>query len=313
MNEEVLVTPLLKWAGGKSRLAPRIALALAAGLAAGGDGEGLNAGTAYVEPFCGSLAVYLYLRSRFGIGTMGPAPLLCDTNRRVVAFHQAVRDTPYDVLEELGRLPADGSYREAYNTVRTAFNEGMNGGARHAARMLWLNKACFNGLFRENKKGMFNVPVGRYERLSLPSADQVYQVSRLLEGTRLEALDFPASLRLAREGWWIPGTETWGERKIQKVVYCDPPYVPLSETASFTGYAAGGFGLEDQAVLGRELVQTARAGAVVVLSQADLPAVTDKDGLFAGLEVVDRFEVQRSISRGARGKAGEVLMRAVGS
>lgn len=261
--------PLLKWAGGKARLAPSISLAL------GKTCEGT-----YFEPFVGSGAVYLHLKAERKIGKA----VLSDANAKLVEVHRAVRDRVDDVLKALDRMPRK-DYRDHYYDVREAYNEGPWDGPEHAARFLWLNRAGFNGLYRENRKGKFNVPVGRYARLSIPSPDHFRQVSEMLQDAELRCADF-------REVLDDVGREDH--------VYCDPPYVPLSQTACFTGYHSGPFGIAEQKALADSARDAAHRGAIVVLSNHDLPVVRNElYPLDEGFRHVARPSVSRAISRKA--------------
>lgn len=259
--------PLLKWAGGKSKLAPQIEAAF-----------GEPCPGRYVEPFIGSGAVYLWRKAH---GRVDGA-VLADANPKLVAFHTAVRDEVDDLLDELGRLPVRG-YRETYYATRDAFNAGPHHGPRHAARFLWLNRAGYNGLYRENRDGGYNVPVGSYTEVKLPEEAEIREVSALLQGAEIRAGSFEETLRFA------------GSRS---QVYCDPPYVPLTQSASFTSYCKAEFGMREQARLADEAVRAAFRGAVVVLSNHDLPVVRRE--LYpesAGFRVVARPAVARAISR----------------
>ncbi len=271
--------PVLKWAGGKSRLAPQIALAMAEPC------EGT-----YFEPFIGSAAVFLHLKS---VGMVGDA-VLADVNPKLAETHRALRDCVDDVLTELANLPSDDC-RERYYEIRDAYNYGPWHGPRHAARLLWLNRAGYNGLYRENKSGKYNVPVGSYASLKLPSEERFREVSEALFGVEIRCADFAEILALA-------GTDDQ--------VYCDPPYVPLSATARFTGYCALPFGLGEQRRLALAARSAAFRGARVVLSNHDLPVVRNE--LYPstdGFQYVARPRVARAISRKAtrREAVGEVI------
>ena len=230
LNKTKQIRPLMKWAGGKARLAPQICAAF-----------GKSCTGTYYEPFIGSGAVFLYRRS---MGMVKKA-VLSDANAKLVEVHRAVRDDVEKVLNRLDELPQD-DWRERYYEVRERYNEGPPNGALHAARFLWLNRAGFNGLYRENKKGIFNVPVGKYTRLSIPSADHFKRVSQLLQGVELVACGFQDIMVEAGEG---------------DQVYCDPPYVPLSETANFTGYFQADFGWDEQKALREASRKAAFSGA----------------------------------------------------
>ncbi len=269
--------PILKWAGGKARLAPQIAEAF------GAPCEGT-----YVEPFVGSAAVYLHLKAA---GRVGRA-VLSDANDKLVAVHRAVRDDVEGLLDALARMPTE-DWRERYYDVREDYNRGPFEGALHAARFVWLNRAGYNGLYRENRRGEFNVPCGKYAALRMPAPDHFRAVSALLRDAELRTATFEEVIAGADEG---------------DHVYCDPPYVPLTETACFTGYCSLPFGIPEQKSLALSARKAAMKGATVVLSNHDLPVVRNElyppDG---GFRHVARPRVARAISRGARGSAPEIV------
>ncbi|MEZ4316039.1 MAG: Dam family site-specific DNA-(adenine-N6)-methyltransferase [Myxococcota bacterium] len=265
--------PVLKWAGGKARLAPRICAAF----------TGPCSGT-YLEPFAGAAAVALYRLHR---GEIGDA-VLTDVNHKLIAVHAAIRDHVDDVLAELEAMPYD-DWKERYYEVRAAFNEGPHKGPAHAARFLWLNRAGFNGLYRENQSGGFNVPIGRYKHVSMPSEAHFRGVSELLRGVHLSADDFRTALARAGRG---------------DQVYCDPPYVPLSATANFTSYSKAPFGLTEQLALASASREAAGRGAQVVLSNHDTPLVRTRIYPRAhGFRFVATPEVSRAISRNGTNRA----------
>jgi len=271
--------PLLKWAGGKARLAPSISEAFP------GPCEGT-----YYEPFIGSAAVYLH---RKAAGEVGDA-VLADINPKLINVHVMVRDQLDDLLTELAALPRV-DYRDAYYGLRNQFNAGPFTGPRHAALFIWLNRAGFNGLYRENRSGGFNVPVGRYTRVAIPPEPAFRDVSALLQGVDLRVANFSDLLSAAGA---------------KDQVYCDPPYVPLSTTASFTSYAKDPFGEAEQWRLAWLAREAGARGATVVLSNHDTAFVTDK--LYApkdGFRHVSRPRVVRAISRASasRGKVSEVI------
>jgi DNA adenine methylase len=268
------VKPLLKWAGGKARLAPSISEAF-----------GAPCRGTYYEPFVGSGAVYLH---RKAAGEVGRA-VLADVNPKLLHVHVAVQQEVEEVLDALDRLPREG-YQDHYYAVRDAYNRGPFHGAVHAARFIWLNRAGFNGLYRENRRGEFNVPVGRYTQLSLPPPEAFRAVSAMLAEAELVVADFRAVMRRAG-----PGDQ----------VYCDPPYVPLTETANFTGYCKEPFGDDEQRALALLARGAGARGATVVLSNHDTAFVCDE--LYAcadGFRHVAKPRVARAISRAAASRAG---------
>ena len=271
--------PVLKWAGGKAKLAVQISEAF-----------GARCSGTYIEPFMGSGAVFLHRRS---LGQVGNA-ILADVNPKLMAVHIALRDRVDDVLSELDELPRL-DWEASYYQIREYFNEGPWQGPRHAARFIWLNRAGYNGLYRENSGGKYNVPCGRYAKLHMPAPAAFRAVGKLLEGVELVATGFEEAMARAGRG---------------DQVYCDPPYVPLSATANFTAYCKGPFGHREQQNLADAAFTAARRGALVVLSNHDLPVVREELYTYKrGFRYVGNPQVSRAISRKAthRGRVGEVI------
>lgn len=264
--------PIIKWAGGKSKLAVQVAELL-----------GPISGT-YFEPFLGGAAVFLHLRSQ---GFEGKA-VLADTNARLINMYEILRADCAGLLDELHELPKD-DWRERYYDMRDRFN-GTPFKAESAALFLWLNRHCFNGLYRENKAGKFNVPIGKYKTINFPSEERFYEVSEALQGTIILHASFDTVIGIAGPN---------------DVVYCDPPYVPLNVTAKFTNYTKDGFSFDDQKALTAEASAAAQRGARVVLSNHDLPVVRE---MYSEFEITS-LKAKRSISRkgSSRKPVGEVL------
>lgn len=268
--------PFLKWAGGKTRVVPRLREALAEV-----EGDRL------VEPFVGSGAVFLNL-PRFR------RLLLADANADLVGVYRHVLADLDGLLAEARALftPSHNT-RDAYLAVRAEFNALDIGGRDRAARFLYLNRHGFNGLCRYNAAGGYNVPFGRYAAPALPEAQLRAVHRRLVEAEHVEIVHadfrdvFAAHVRIG------------------DVVYADPPYVPLSATASFTAYARQGFEAADQAELAAAARGAAGRGIPVLVSNHDLPSVR---ALYAGARVTS-FPVRRSISRdgATRAEVAELL------
>lgn len=264
--------PFLKWAGGKARLASEIGKRLP-----------MTSGR-LVEPFVGSGAVFLGVAPRPG------GYLLGDANPDLVTLYRRLVATPEAFVEEVRALfTPETNTREGYNALRAAFNAMEPGAAGRAPIFVYLNRHAFNGIHRVNRAGAMNVPFGKYARTS-PPVDEMLAFARFAAGAEFENKDFRVIMASAKEG---------------DVVYCDPPYVPLSPTASFDGYAAGGFSARDQRDMAELCVELSRRGVPVLVSNHDTPFTRDiyKD---AEIEAID---VRRSIAAasGSRGKAPEVL------
>ncbi|RME34993.1 MAG: Dam family site-specific DNA-(adenine-N6)-methyltransferase [Gammaproteobacteria bacterium] len=260
--------PFLKWPGGKARQVPLIR-------------EALGAGERLIEPFTGSAA--LFLNSHY------PRYLLADSNPDLITLYTVLQEQGMEFIRYARELfqPANNT-PEAYYELRRQFNETTDR-RRKAALFVYLNRHCYNGLCRYSRKSGFNVPFGRYRNPGFPERAMVAFLkrsgkARFLCGDYLETMD------QARRG---------------DVVYCDPPYVPLSETASFTSYAAGGFGWEDQRRLAEKAGELARRGVRVVISNHATPEI---EALYGDARLV-RHREHRSISRNvsSRGPVAELL------
>jgi len=261
------VRPFLKWAGSKYRILNKLAPHLV--------------GKRLIEPFVGSGAVFLNLSF--------DKYLLGDINPDLVNVFEYVKKDKHQFIREVENLfTIENNYKENYLKLREEFNSGITG-KRRAAVFMYLNRHCFNGLCRYNQSGGFNVPFGRYKSPSIPN-DSVQRFIDIAESTEFVCDDFQAVM---------------GRAKIGDVVYCDPPYVPLSDTAFFTTYAAGGFTHQDQMKLAEKAKQLANKGIRVVISNHDTDVTRE---LYSGAKI-ESFLVQRMISRDVanRKQAKELL------
>jgi DNA adenine methylase len=260
--------PFIKWLGGKRRLLPRVLPRLA---------PVADEGVRYVEPFVGGGAVFFALR---GLGFEGPA-LLNDLCAPLVNAYRMVRDEPRATYQAF-RGYADANDRETYYQARgtppvpyrtPADDVRGDQAVAWAAWFLYMNRAGFNGLWRENKSGRLNTPYGDGKPIKAPSWDVLWAASRVLQGVEIRHGSF--------EGVEVgPGD----------VVYADPPYLPLTRTASFVAYTRAGFGGVDQL----RLAEWCTAGAHVVLSNA---GHADSVACFSGKATrTETFEAPRSIS-----------------
>lgn len=241
------VKPFLKWQGGKSRLLEHIDEAF------GGHCQN------YFEPMIGGGAVFFHRQSA---GLIKGHSYLADINWKLITTYKAVRDYPAELLEELRGLSRFNGLPGAYYEARNEFNSlslkdsnSKDGIIKIAGLFIYLNKNCFNGLYRENKQGKFNVPIGSYKTVNLPSEEQIMTCSGCLQDTTLSA----------ESALYTP--ELSAHRQTSSHVYLDPPYVPLSTTASFTDYNAEGFGWNEQVALSNLAeVFAKRFGSRVVIS-----------------------------------------------
>jgi DNA adenine methylase len=259
----------LKWAGNKYSILPTLK-------------ESLPLAERLVEPFVGSGAVFL--------NTDYPAYLLADTNADLITLYQQLQQRGEAFIEECQALfTPEMNQREVYFSLRDEFNQCRDS-ARRSAVFVYLNRHGYNGLCRYNSKGGFNVPFGQYRKPYFPR-DEMLFFHQKAQKAEFRHQDF---------------RETFEQVKTGDAVYGDPPYVPLSLTASFTTYAAGGFTQGDQQALADWAVRVAREKKVqVLLSNHDTGWVrqTYKTGHMVS------FEVQRFIScvGSGRKKAPELL------
>jgi DNA adenine methylase len=238
----------------------------------------------HVEPFVGGGALFFSRRP-------GRA-LLTDINPTLVATYSAIRDDVEGVITALRGLAGRHS-KESYYRVRERYNQGRRVSAsKRAAMFIYLNKTCFNGLHRVNRKGEFNVPVGSYKNPRILNEDGLRAASRALKDAQLKCAPFDALLENAKPGDFI---------------YFDPPYEPVSQTASFTSYARDGFSQEDQIRLRDVYKALDRRGCKLMLSNSDVSFIRRLYGNFN----IDTVAAPRAINCDAkkRGKVSELIVR----
>lgn len=264
--------PFLKWAGGKGKLVADILKRLPPTY------------RHYHEPFVGGGALFFALR---------PArAFLSDVNEELVTTYQVVRDNLDDLIEHLShhRYERDYFYEVRGWDRRPDF--GSLSPAKRAARFIFLNKTCFNGLYRVNSKGHYNVPFGDYAAPVILDTDNLMRCHQALQGTDISLASYRAVEARAEAG---------------DLVYFDPPYAPVSATSSFTGYTAHGFTDADQQELRDLCVRLDTKGVSFILSNSSAPTILDLYQNFC----IERISVARAINATAsgRGKVDEVLVR----
>ncbi len=258
--------PFLKWAGGK------------AGLLSQFEGFFPKQIDRYIEPFVGSAAVFLYVKERFGPRKV----ILSDNNAELINCYLVVRDDVERLIRALTKHRRTHS-KEYYYQVRAMHPRSA---PRRAARTIYLNKTCYNGLFRVNSKGEFNVPVGSYKNPSIFDPENLRSVSRRLKGVEIQVRNFDAYVSLAKKGDFI---------------YFDPPYHPISPTSSFTSYTAAAFSGEDQRRLADVYRELDKKGCRLMLSNSDSPFIRK---LYGGFRL-ERVLARRAINSNGNGR-GEI-------
>ena len=267
-----VAAPVIKWVGGKTRLLPELTQRLPATFGR------------YFEPFAGGAALFFRV-----------APLravLSDFNPDLVGLYTTVRRDVAGVIKQLERHRTLHSEAHYYD-VRTRWNDREIewSTAERAATFIYLNKTCFNGLWRVNRAGAFNVPIGRYTDPPICVPDALQAAARVLVNADLRCGDYRDAVVDAVRGDFL---------------YFDPPYDPLTPTSSFTSYTTNAFGPDQQ----HELAETARAlvrrGCRVMLSNSDTPLVRS---IYKGF-TIDRVKCSRAINSNAakRGDVDEVIV-----
>ena len=268
--------PFVKWAGGKTQLLAKL------------DAQ-IPQFTRYFEPFLGGGALFFHLSS-----SRSPfSAQLSDANRELVNSYNVVKHDVEQLIDVLERH--EKNYRRApaeyYYRLRSAQPVSD---VESAARFIALNKTCYNGLYRVNRSGTFNVPIGRYRNPAICDKDQLRRANAALRYSeaRVTACDYKQALRKARAG---------------DFVYLDPPFNPLSATAHFVDYTRNGFGEKDQIELAQVFRELDRKGCKVLLSNSSTKLTRE---LYRGWEK-SRVRVVRAISCKASSRSGycELLVR----
>ncbi len=232
----LLPRPFVKWAGGKAQILPDLLKRVPADF------------RAYHEPFLGGGALFFALARE---GRMrGKKVFLSDSNPELINAFVVIRDRPYELLSVLKDYQ-NRNTREEYYRIRA---EKPRSEIKKAARLIYLNRTCYNGLYRVNSRGEFNVPYGRYKNPRIYDPENILAVSEVLQGVEIICEDFERVLDRAEQG---------------DFVYFDPPYYPLSKTASFSDYTSDGFSSEDHIRLARAFAELARRGVFVMESNSD--------------------------------------------
>lgn len=275
-------TPFVKSAGGKRRLLPEILKILGPRI------DATKPGATYHEPFVGGGALFFAVYNR-EIGNIR----LADGNLALIATYKVIRD---DVDLLIARMRQHGFHnaQSTFAKVRSYFNLDLaNPNEQHAlglaVRFIYLNKTCFNGLWRVNQSGAFNVPFGRYTNPTICDAENLRACSKALQGVKLYAKDFSSTP--VRPG---------------DVVYADSPYIPVNATSNFVGYTKEGFGMADHIRLRDKAKEWKKLGAFVLLSNSDTPVTRE---LYKGWRLKE-VQAARSVNSngGKRGKVGELLI-----
>lgn len=274
--EEKIPQPFLKWAGGKRQLLPEIRKYIP---------ETFHT---YYEPFVGAGAVLFDLQPQKAV--------INDINAELVNVYYAIKDNVNELIEDLKKHENDKDYFYDIRNLDRTTEYGKLSRVKKASRIIYLNKTCFNGLFRVNSRGQFNVPFGKYKNPQIVNEGVLRAVHDYLSSAEIDIknIDFVSAVASATKG---------------DFVYFDPPYDPVSETSSFTSYSLNGFKKEDQIRLRDLCVELDQRGVNFLLSNSATDFIIDiysEKGF-----IVETVSATRNINSVAskRGKIAEVLIR----
>lgn len=300
--------PFLKWAGGKTQLLSVLDTKLPTPILSNLYIE------RYIEPFVGSGAMFFFLKRHFQVNES----YLIDSNPEIILAFKVVQKDPDALIQELRNLEKtyfslseekrSGFFyyiRNQYNTQRYHLNyhQYSKNWITRASWLIFLNKTCYNGLFRLNKKGEFNVPFGRYKKPAICDEETLRESSRALQDVEIICGDFSLSASYIKEG---------------TLVYFDPPYRPLNSTSNFTSYSREGFSETDQRRLAQFFREMDKRGTYLIQSNSDPKNENPEDNFFDDLYkgfVIERVPAKRFINCDAtrRGEINELIIRNYGA
>ena len=292
----VKAKPFIKWVGGKTQLIEQIEVNLPVNFGTWRD-------VTYIEPFVGGGAVLFHMLQHHHNITRA---IINDINPDLINCYNVIKHRPKQLIETLQEIQKEyhklNSYdkqKDFFLDKRSKFNKKKNGAIENAALFIFLNRTCFNGLYRVNKAGLFNVPFGKYNNPTICDTDTILADSELLQKVEILTGDFTQTLIYAE------GTT---------IFYCDPPYRPLTTTAAFTSYSKEGFDDNAQIRLKNfcDLIQA--QGYSFILSNSDGKGNGSNDCFFDNLYInyqIERVFASRSINSigSKRGKLSEILVR----
>ena len=271
-----MAQPFLKWAGGKRQLMKEIETRLPKNLASYNT---------YVEPFIGGGAVLFHLLEKYDFENVH----ISDLNPELILCYEMLKLDAKSVIRNLDKLieayPEEiDDRKEVYYKIRTDWNEDVGNinslskskKIKRVSQMLFLNRTCFNGLFRVNRKGEFNVPIGNYKKPSFPKAENLIAVQKALENVTIHLSSFE-------------NCESWVDKST--FIYFDPPYRPLSDTSHFVSYSKGEFDDENQKQLAHTFRSLDKKNVKLLLSNSDPKNTVADDEFFD--ELYSDFNIQR--------------------
>lgn len=276
MPSQKLIMPVVKWVGGKRQLINTFKPLLPKKI------------SFYCEPFLGGGAMLFYLHPQKAV--------VNDINQDLIQMYEVIRDDVEALIQELESHPNESShYYEVRDWDRSPEEYAERSLVQKAGRLIYLNKTCYNGLFRVNNAGEFNTPFGNYKRPNIVNAPTLRAVSKYFRSSKITFCsgDYSEVLKQLPHGAFV---------------YLDPPYDPVSDTANFTGYSKGGFGKEDQIRLRECCDNLDRRGIRFMLSNSSTEFIRKQYEKYQNITVV---KAKRAINSNAerRGQIDEVVIR----
>lgn len=288
--------PFIKWAGGKGQLLSTFEQLLPKDFTQLED-------ITYIEPFIGGGAMLFFMMQKFGNIKRA---IINDLNPNLIQAYSTVRDSPERLIQELSliekeylHIAEEDKRKEYFLMMRKRFNENNLSNIDATSLLIFLNRTCFNGLYRVNSKGLFNVPFGKYKNPTICDADTIYADSETLQRVEITAGDFEQVERYAEGNTFI---------------YFDPPYRPLDTTSSFNSYAKEPFDDAEQIRLKKFFDRMSDKKCLMMLSNSDCKGRNSNDSFFDDLYkdyIIERVYASRSVNANPekRGKLTELLIR----
>ncbi|MDD7335635.1 MAG: DNA adenine methylase [Prevotella sp.] len=287
--------PFIKWVGGKSQLIEQLDALLPADF---GNWENAT----YIEPFAGGGAMLFYMLQRY---PNIQHAIINDVNQDLTTCYCTVRDHPEELINSLSNiekeylsLPSEEERRSYFMNYRDHYNEKNLDPIENTTLFIFLNRTCFNGLYRVNKKGLFNVPFGKYKNPTICDAITIRKDSDVLKRVEILSGDFE---------------DTFNSAEGNTLFYFDPPYRPLSDTSSFNDYTKDSFNDDSQVRLKKYCDRINQAGYKFMLSNSDCKGKNEADKFFDVLYSkykIERVFASRNINSNPakRGKLTEILV-----
>lgn len=291
-----MAKPFIKWAGGKTQLLTQFENILPHNLE---EAEHFT----YIEPFVGGGAMLFHMLQKYtNIGRV----IINDINPNLITAYRVIRDTPERLITDLKMLQREfrqnsneEARKEYFLRIRKSYNEDTHNDVTNTAMFIFLNRTCFNGLYRVNSKGYFNVPFGKYTNPTICDEELLLEDSKILQNVEILCGDYTLIERYVDNNTFI---------------YFDPPYRPLSTTSSFTSYSKENFDDTEQTRLAHFFARLSRYGCKMMLSNSDCCAQNPNDTFFENLYgnfIIDKVHASRFVNAipSKRRKLTEILVR----